>query len=53
MTRPTLLFFVGITNGGYCNICNAYEIAQVFAPHHPSTNDADAQFCHIGKATPL
>jgi Cys-tRNA synthase (O-phospho-L-seryl-tRNA:Cys-tRNA synthase) len=44
MTRPTLLFLVEVANGSYGNILDAHEIAQVFAPHHSSTNDADAQF---------
>ena len=44
MTGPPMLFFVGVTNGSDCNICDAHEIAQVLTPHHSSTNDADAQF---------
>jgi hypothetical protein len=39
-----MLFFMRVTNGSYGNILDAHEIAQVFAPHHSSTNDADAQF---------
>jgi hypothetical protein len=39
-----MLLLVGVTDGSYRNIGNAHEIAQVFTPHHSSTNDANAQF---------
>jgi hypothetical protein len=35
---------MGVADGSYGNVFNAHEIAQMLAPHHSSTNNANAQF---------
>jgi hypothetical protein len=41
---PPMLFFMWVADGSHCGVRNSHQVAQMLAPHHSSTYDADAQF---------